>query len=69
MMVLKIIEKQDERIILIASLNEGLDKARMDADDISLFNRFEKQIEYMENNNLDICGCHYYKITIILIQK
>jgi len=70
---LKIIEKyknQDERILLIsrenkgliASLNEGIEKARgeyiarMDADDISLPSRFEEQIEYMRNENLDICG-------------
>ena len=52
---------QDERIVLInrenrgliASLNEGIEKtkgryiARMDADDISLPDRFEKQIEFL----------------------
>jgi len=73
---LEIIEKykkQDERIILIsrenrgliASLNEGIDKARgkyiarMDADDISLPERFERQIGLMEEEKTDICGCHW----------
>ena len=57
-------QKQDNRIIvisrenrgLIASLNEGIKKAkgkyivRMDADDISLPTRFEEQVEFMEDN-------------------
>lgn len=30
--------------------------AVMDADDISEVNRFEKQLEYMEKYNLDVCG-------------
>lgn len=53
---------------LIYSLNEGIKKAkgkyiaRMDADDISLPARFEKQIEVMESNALDICGCHYFEV-------
>jgi len=76
---LEIIEKyqtQDERIVLIsrknkglvASLNEGIEKARgkyiarMDADDISLPQRFEKQIELMESENIDICGGNYLSI-------
>lgn len=76
---LEIIEKyksEDERIILVsrenkglvASLNEGIDKAkgkyiaRMDADDISLPQRLEKQIELMEKENLDICGGDYLSI-------
>jgi len=56
--------KKDDRIIfisrenrgLIESLNEGIRIskgkyiARMDADDISLSQRFEKQIGFMENN-------------------
>ncbi len=70
---LEIIEKykqQDERIVLIsrenkgliASLNEGIEKARgkyiarMDADDISLSNRFEEQLKFMKDNKLDMCG-------------
>ena len=60
--------KDDERIKiinhetnkgLIYSLNEGIDNAkgeyiaRMDADDISLPKRFEKQVEYLDNH-LDV---------------
>ena len=60
----------DDRIVLINrenkglvdSLNEGASIAkgkfiaRMDADDISLPTRFEEQINYMNNNNLSLCG-------------
>ena len=69
---LKIIKSYDDKRIifisrekkgLIASLNEGIQKARgkyivrMDADDISLAKRFEKQIEFMEKNqDIDLCG-------------
>jgi len=71
---LKIIKKyksQDERIVLIsrenrglvASLNEGIEKARgkyiarMDADDISLPDRFEEQLRFMEeNSDIGVCG-------------
>ncbi len=67
-------KNQDDRIVLmtrknkglVASLNEGIEKAkgkyiaRMDADDISLPQRFEKQIELMEKENLDICGSHFF---------
>lgn len=76
---LEIIEKyknQDDRIVLIsrenrgliASLNEGIEKARgkyiarMDADDISLPKRFEEQVEFMESENIDICGGNYLSI-------
>ncbi|NFF80803.1 glycosyltransferase [Clostridium botulinum] len=64
--------KVDDRIILIqneerlgisASMNVAIDIAtgeyiaRMDADDISLSNRFKKQIEFMENNlDVGMCG-------------
>lgn len=74
--IIKKYKNQDERIIvitrenkgLIATLNEGIKKAkgkyiaRMDQDDISLSKRFEKQIEFMEKENIDICGCHFYVI-------
>ena len=70
---LEIIEKyinKDERIVLIsrenkgliASLNEGIEKAkgkyiaRMDADDICISSRFEEQITFMQENNIDLCG-------------
>ena len=47
------------------TLNEGIDLAsgeyiaRMDADDICLPSRFEKQLKFIEDNNLDICGTQY----------
>jgi len=56
---------------IIHSLNEGIKKAhgkyiaRMDADDINLPDRFEKQILLMERENLDVCGCHYFLINEI----
>jgi glycosyltransferase involved in cell wall biosynthesis len=65
-------QKQDERVVLvygdgeriIGALNKGIEKskgkyiARMDADDISLSTRFEKQIIHMKGSELDICGGH-----------
>lgn len=39
------------------SLSNGEYIARMDSDDISLPERFEKQIEYLEGNALDLIGC------------
>jgi len=67
---------KDNRIVLInrknkgfiTSLNEGIEKskgkyiARMDADDISFPSRLEKQFDFIEKNNLDICGGHYLLI-------
>ena len=58
---IKVISRENKG--LIYSLNEGIKLskgkyiARMDADDISLSYRFEKQIEFMENNlDVGICG-------------
>lgn len=70
--IIKDYMKTDNRIVLIDrenkglpySLNEGINIAkgeyiaRMDADDISLPTRFEKQIKYMEENKLDVCGSY-----------
>ena len=70
--IIKNYMKKDNRIVLIDrenkglpySLNEGISIAkgqyiaRMDADDISLSNRFEKQIKYMEENKIDVCGSY-----------
>jgi len=67
---------EDNRIVVISrenrgliySLNEGIGIARgeyiarMDADDVSLPERLEKQLSYMKANNLEICGCHYFLI-------
>lgn len=47
---------------IVAALNEGLSHARgdfiarMDADDIALPERFERQLAYMSQNRLDLCG-------------
>lgn len=47
---------------LVASLNEGITLARgkwlarMDADDISLPHRFERQIAWLNQTHADICG-------------
>jgi glycosyltransferase involved in cell wall biosynthesis len=49
--------RNEQNLKLIASLNKGLDLAkgkyiaRMDADDISLPRRLEKQVEFMERNS------------------
>jgi len=65
-------QEKDARVILInggmegigGALNKGIKKtrgiyiARMDADDVSLPTRFEKQIKHMQNIGLDICGGH-----------
>lgn len=69
--IIKNYAQQDSKIFLIsrgnrglvASLNEGMKKARgkyivrMDADDISLSARIEKQVEFMETNpDIVLCG-------------
>jgi len=62
--------QRDERIVVISrenkglvySLNEGVNKARgeyiarMDPDDISIPVRFEKQLKYIQDEGLDVCG-------------
>lgn len=64
---IKIIHNK-ENIGLIATLNKGIDLAkgkfiaRMDADDVSLPMRFQKQIEFLnQNNSIDIIGTSYEK--------
>ncbi|MBU3599657.1 glycosyltransferase [Polynucleobacter sp. 30F-ANTBAC] len=53
---------------LIGALNDALDKAngiylaRMDSDDISIPDRFEKQVKLMESTSADVCGGHYFII-------
>lgn len=63
----KIIELhfRDKNLGLGLTLNEGLNYckydyiARMDADDYCYFDRFEKQISVLENNNeIDVVGCN-----------
>ena len=59
-----------EKMGLIGALNQGIDAARgkfiarMDADDISLPERFEKQVQLMESGRADICGCHWFVINV-----
>lgn len=68
--VIEQLAKIDRRIViisrenrgLIASLNEGIKLAkgtyiaRMDADDISLPNRFQQQLDFMQQQKLDLVG-------------
>jgi len=58
--------KNDENLKLIATLNKGIALckgkyiARMDADDISLPNRLERQYNFMEQHlDVGICGTFY----------
>lgn len=63
---------------LIYTLNRALKLAnggyvaRMDADDISLPNRFEDQLAYLIDNNLDLIGCetmHIDEFGSVLLDK
>lgn len=61
--------KNEQNLKLIATLNKGLEIAngkyiaRMDADDISLPNRLEKQLQFMEENpEVGICGTYLRNI-------
>jgi len=70
--IIKKFQKKDKRIKLIygdnekivGALNKGIANsqgefiARMDSDDISHPLRFERQLDYIKKNGLDICGCH-----------
>ncbi|MDC0236199.1 glycosyltransferase [Candidatus Pelagibacter sp.] len=74
--IIKKFQQKDKRILiiygngknLIDAINKGIVMsrgkfiARMDADDVSLPKRFENQINHMNKNNLDICGCHCFLI-------
>ncbi len=57
-----IVIKNKINIGLVRSLNEALKRAngiyiaRMDADDISNLDRIEKQMLYLQQNDLDLCG-------------
>ncbi len=71
--ILNLYAKKEPRLCIVnqqnmgitKTLNEGIELskgeyiARMDADDISLPQRFEKQMKFLEDNNLDICGTQY----------
>lgn len=68
--VLQRFAAKDRRVVLhsrenrglIDTLNEGIENARgtyiarMDADDIAMPDRFRQQINFLKNNNYDICG-------------
>ena len=75
--ITKIRTYNDSRIHLILNqknigqsktLNKGLDMARgeyiarMDQDDISYPKRLEKQLNFMQKNNIDVCGTSYQVI-------
>ncbi len=57
--------KNESNLGLVRSLNKALEVcksdyiARMDADDISLPERLEKQVTFMKTQNYDLCGTWY----------
>lgn len=79
----RIIDKIDIRVIsldenlgLSKALNEGLKAckynyvARMDSDDISLPNRFEKQFDFLSNNkNISLLGGWYEQYDITMTNR
>lgn len=57
--------KNETNLQIVKTLNKGIALAkgkyiaRMDADDISLPERFAKQVAFMDDNkDIDVCGCH-----------
>lgn len=63
--------RNEKNMGLIASLNSGIELCqgayivRMDADDLSLFNRIEKQVEFMNANpDIAVAGSWYYAFTL-----
>ena len=62
----KVIDQKNKG--LVYSLNLGITEAkgkyiaRMDADDISLENRFKEQVKLLDDG-YDLCGCHFHLIT------
>jgi len=81
--ILKKYSELDSRIRLISRENKGLSYslneainlslgsyiARMDADDVALLDRIEKQINYMLDNDIDICGTYFRTFTGSNINK
>ena len=63
--IFKVIENE-KNLGLVKSLNKGLGYcsgdyiARIDADDIALSNRFETQLRFLENNDLDLVGAGFH---------
>jgi len=75
--IIKLFLSDDDRIIFINRNNKGMVQslneaifiskgkyiARMDADDISLNGRINKQVEFLElNPSIDVLGCDYFLI-------
>ena len=60
----------EENIGIVRSLNKGIMLARgeyiarMDADDISLSKRLEKQLTYLLDHDLDIVGGFYQNVSV-----
>lgn len=58
----------EKNLGLVKSLNSALSFvkgsyiARMDADDYSLPDRIEKQLDYLKKNQLDLVGCNLYNL-------
>lgn len=64
--------KNSANLGIVASLNKGIELAsgkflaRMDADDVSLRERFEKQLHFMESNpEIAACGSQAFYINIM----
>lgn len=61
--------KNERNLGLIETLNKGISLckgefiARMDADDISLPRRFERQLSFLRKTGADVCGCYYKEMT------
>lgn len=59
-----VVIQNEKNIGLVKSLNKALERAtgeyiaRMDADDISLSSRFEKELSFLMENHLDLVGCN-----------
>ncbi|KAF3983690.1 MAG: glycosyltransferase [Methylococcales symbiont of Hymedesmia sp. n. MRB-2018] len=73
--IIKKYQQQDSRIVVVSrenkgfifSLNEGVSLVKgkyiikMDADDISLPTRIERQLAFLEEHNLDMCGTAFVR--------
>ena len=74
--ILEEYKKEDGRVVIISQANKGLSYSinqalqiskgkyvvRQDADDVSLPERIEKQLEFIKKNNIDILGSYAYLV-------